>query len=727
MSFLEKLNPPQRQAVETTEGPLLVLAGAGSGKTRVLTFRIAHMLNERGVSPGSILAITFTNKAANEMKERLAGLIGDKSSRIWVCTFHAACVRILRREIGVLGYDTGFTIYDSSDQQTLIKQCLKELNVDDKRFPPKAMGAGISGAKNKLWSPAEYEKRAFDYYEHNVAKVYELYQKKLKLNNALDFDDLLVLTVRILEGYPEVLEYYQERFRYIMVDEYQDTNHAQYKLVNMLAQKHRNLCVVGDADQSIYGWRGADIQNILDFERDYPNARIIKLEQNYRSTKVILDAANKVIKNNPGRKGTKLWTENNEGLPIEFFRAQDERAEAYFVADRIYRLRQEENKLYADFAVLYRTNAQSRVVEESFMKHNIPYTVVGGLKFYERKEIKDIIAYLRVVLNPSDTISLHRVINVPRRGVGDTSVGKMADYASNMGISLFRAMEEVAEVPGLTGRVVGPVTEFTGLLNQWREKRREISVTSLVTEILDRTGYMRELQAENSIEAESRMENLKEFLSVTKDFDKHNEENTLEDFLAGISLVSDIDTYEDKQDAVVLMTMHSAKGLEFPVVFVIGMEDGIFPHSRSLLESVEMEEERRLCYVAITRAMEKLHLTCARERNMYGNWTHNPPSRFLAEIPDHLLSGAGKEKVEPQSKAATGQVIQFPAAGTAQSKSVSAGPGLFQLGDKVMHAKWGQGVVVSIKGAGEDIELSVAFPDQGIKNLMAKYAPIKKV
>jgi len=721
MPLLEKLNPPQRQAVETTEGPLLILAGAGSGKTRVLTYRIAYMLNERGVSPHNILAITFTNKAAGEMRERLADLIGVRSEYLWVCTFHAACVRILRREIGALGYDSNFVIYDSADQQTLIKQCLKELNIDDKRFPPRAMAAGISGAKNKLLGPAEYQKQAFDYYEHSVARVYELYQKKLRANNALDFDDLLVLTVKILEENPEVLEVYQNRFRYILVDEYQDTNHAQYKLVNMLAKKHRNLCVVGDADQSIYGWRGADIRNILDFERDYPDAQVIKLEQNYRSTKVILEAANKVIRNNLGRKETRLWTENADGPLIEFFQTRDERQEAYFVADRIYRMHHEENKPYSDFAVLYRTNAQSRAVEEVFMKHNIPYTIVGGLKFYERKEIKDIIAYLRVIQNPADTISLHRVINVPRRGVGDTSVGKLTEYARDRVLSLYQAMEQVGEIPGLTGRVAVPVGEFTNLIGGWRGRLGEISVTLLVEEILERTGYMRELQAENTVEAETRIENIKEFLSVTKDFDKHSEEKSLEEFLANISLVSDIDTYEEKTAAVVLMTMHSAKGLEFPVVFVVGMEEGVFPHSRSLPESAEMEEERRLCYVAITRAMEKLYLTCAWERNIYGNRMNNPRSRFLDEIPAHLLSGGEEEgsgkKTQPPSRPVT----------PAQSASGGVAPGLFQLGDKVMHAKWGQGVVVSVKGQGEDAELSVAFPDQGIKNLAVKYAPIKKV
>ncbi|TLM99705.1 ATP-dependent DNA helicase PcrA, partial [bacterium] len=539
-----------------------------------------------------------------------------------------------------------------------------------------------------------------------------------------------VLTVKILEANPEVLEVYQDRFRYILVDEYQDTNHAQYKLVNMLAKKHRNLCVVGDADQSIYGWRGADIQNILDFERDYPDAEVIKLEQNYRSTKVILEAANKVIKNNLGRKETRLWTENNEGVPIELFRAQDERQEAYFVADRIYRMHHEENKPYGEFAVLYRTNAQSRMVEEVLMKHNIPYTIVGGLKFYERKEIKDIIAYLRVILNPADTISLHRIINVPRRGIGDTSVGKMAEYARENGLSLYQAMARVTEITALTGRVTRPVTELTRQIDDWRKKLTDFTVTALVEEILDKTGYMRELRAENTVEAETRIENIKEFLSVTKDFDKHSEEKSLEEFLAGISLVSDIDTYEDKSDAVVLMTMHSAKGLEFPVVFVVGMEEGIFPHSRSLLESAEMEEERRLCYVAITRAMERLYLTCAWERNLYGNRMFNPRSRFLEEIPDHLLSGGEEDAGRPQKAGNYGRVIPFPsspAASPAKPAATGAAPGLFQLGDKVMHAKWGQGVVVSIKGQGEDAELSIAFPDQGIKNLMVRYAPIKKV
>lgn len=733
MHLTEQLNEPQGEAVCHYEGPLLILAGAGSGKTRVLTYRIAYLVREIGVSPLSVLAITFTNKAAKEMKERVDALIERKAEFMWICTFHSACVRILRKEIAALGYETNFVIYDSADQQTLMKHCLKELNIDDRRFPPRAMIAAISQAKNKLMDAKAYDDKAYDYHRQTVAKVYRLYQQKLKKNNALDFDDLIMKTVQLFERFPEILDQYQERFRYILIDEYQDTNHAQYRLVKLLAGKYRNLCVVGDDDQSVYNFRGADIQNILDFERDYPEAKVVRLEQNYRSTKKILEAANEVIRNNCGRKEKRLWTENPEGSLITCFTAQDEHQEASFVARKILEGHDLRGRAYHDFAVLYRTNAQSRVIEEVLMRNNIPYTIVGGLKFYERKEIKDILAYLRLISNPADGISLQRVINVPRRGIGDTSLAKASAYAAEKGISLFEALAVAPVVPGLTARAVKPMEQFVELVENLRSRSRELPVTALVKEVLDGTGYLRELEAEQSIEAQTRIENLNEFLSVTAEYDKSQGDKSLEEFLAGVSLVADIDNFDEHSDAVVLMTLHSAKGLEFPVVFLIGMEEGIFPHSRSLQEAAELEEERRLCYVGITRAREDLYLLNAWQRTLYGNYMHNPPSRFVAEIPEQLINREGaalKNNAAAAKDAAVrdvGYAKQPEALPLRNEQRGTAAPGNLTLGDKVEHSKWGQGVVVSVKGEDENAEVSVAFPGQGIKTLIAKYAPIKKL
>lgn len=765
MQLTEQLNPPQAEAVEHCTGPLLILAGAGSGKTRVLTYRIGYLIREVGVAPYNILAITFTNKAAGEMKERVDALIGHRAESMWICTFHSACVRILRKEIGRLGnsgglgnndglgnngglgYNGSFAIYDSADQQTLVKQCLKELNIDDKRFTPRAIAAGISQAKNKLMDPRAYEDQAYDYYQQTVSRVYRLYQARLLSNNALDFDDLIMKTVTLFEQHPDVLESYQNRFKYILIDEYQDTNHAQYRLVKLLAAGHRNLCVVGDDDQSVYRFRGADIQNILDFERDYPEAKVVRLEQNYRSTKTILEAANEVISHNYGRKQKRLWTENPGGSLISLFTAQDEHQEAYYVAQKIVEGHDVHGRKYQDFAVLYRTNAQSRVIEEVLMRNNVAYTIVGGLKFYERKEIKDVLAYLRVISNPLDSISLQRVINVPRRGIGDASLAKVAEYARENGLSLFAAMEGSQAIPGLTARVTKPMAEFVGLINELQARKDELAVTALTSEILARSGYLKELENEKSVEAETRIENLKEFLTATAEYDRSTGEGSLEEFLAGVSLVADIDNLDHSSDAVVLMTLHSAKGLEFPVVFIIGMEEGIFPHSRSLLEEAELEEERRLCYVGITRAREELHLLNAWQRNIYGNYMHNPPSRFVREIPLNLLhqAGVGQEPTGATGRltgsragngggtgqtAATRRVSNAGAAGqTAATRQVTnAGAvGSYRLGDKVEHGKWGQGVVVSVKGEGEDAEISVAFPEMGIKTLVAKYAPLKKL
>lgn len=741
MHLTEHLNLPQAEAVQCHDGPLLILAGAGSGKTRVLTYRIGYLIGEIGVSPYNILAITFTNKAAGEMKERVEALMGRKAEFMWICTFHSACVRVLRKEIGLLGYDTNFAIYDSADQQTVIKQCLKELNIDDKRFPPRAVAAGISQAKNSLLTPQTFDKKANDYYLQTVSRVYQLYQSKLKANNALDFDDLIMKTVTLFEQFSNILEQYQERFKYILIDEYQDTNHAQYRLVKLLAGKYRNICVVGDDDQSVYRFRGADIQNILDFERDYPEARVIRLEQNYRSTKIILEAANEVIRNNYGRKEKRLWTENPGGSRILLYTAQDEHQEAYYVASKILAGHDLQKRAYQDFAVLYRTNAQSRVMEEILMRNNIPYIIVGGLKFYERKEVKDIMAYLRVISNSLDAVSLQRIVNVPRRGVGDASLGKINAYADERGISLYDAMGRIEEVPGLTARTVKPITEFMKLIEDLRARKEGLAVTGLAKEVLTRSGYLRELESEQTIEAETRIENLNEFLTVTAEYDRGAAEGSLEEFLAGVSLVADIDGLDERADAVVLMTMHSAKGLEFPVVFIVGMEDGIFPHSRSMLDESELEEERRLCYVGITRAREELHLIHACQRTLYGNYMHNPPSRFVREIPDHLLQkeGIGNEPAEKASRGAMGRYGGQPGdggyspVGSGQAAAAVVKPGgnvtagSFSLGDKVEHGKWGQGVVVGIKGEGGDAEISVAFPGLGIKVLVARYAPLKKV
>ena len=740
MQLTEHLNSPQAEAVEHCEGPLLILAGAGSGKTRVLTHRIGYLIKEKGVSPHNILAITFTNKAAGEMKERVNNLIGHRSEAMWICTFHAACVRILRKEIGSLGYDRNFVIYDSADQQTLIKQCLKELNIDDKRFPPRAVAAGISQAKNKLQGPKAFEDQAYDYYQQTVSRLYQLYQAKLQTNNALDFDDLIMKTVTLFEQHTEVLENYQDRFRYIMIDEYQDTNHAQYRLVKLLAAKYRNLCVVGDDDQSVYGFRGADIQNILDFERDYSEAKVIRLEQNYRSTKNILEAANEVISHNSGRKQKRLWTENQGGSLISLFTAQDEHQEAYYVAQKIVEGHDLHDRKYQDFAVLYRTNAQSRVIEEILMRNNVAYTIVGGQKFYERKEIKDVLAYLKVISNPLDGISLQRVINVPRRGIGDTSLGKITEYARGNNISLYDAMGRISVIPGLTARVTKPVAEFICLIEELRARKDGLPVTAMTLEVLDKSGYLKELESEKSIEAETRIENLKEFLTVTAEYDRISTEGSLEEFLAGVSLVADIDNLDDHSDAVVMMTLHSAKGLEFPVVFMIGMEEGIFPHSRSLMEEAELEEERRLCYVGITRAREELHLLNAWQRTLYGNYMHNLPSRFVREVPDTLLdqAGAGRNVNGAAGFTAAGRQgnyapeakLRYTAAQTASTATQSASTGTtdsYGLGDKVEHGKFGQGVVVSVKGEGADAEISVAFPNIGIKTLVAKYAPLKKL
>lgn len=739
--LLNGLNPEQQNAVKATDGPLLIMAGAGSGKTRVLTHRIGYLIVEKGVNPYNILALTFTNKAAREMRDRIGKMMGGTADEIWISTFHSMCVRILRRDIDRLGFNRNFTILDTTDQQSVIKGILKDKNIDPKKFDPRAILGSISSAKNEMIDPEEYAKLAGGYFDQVVSDVYTEYQKRLRKNQALDFDDLIMTTIQLFKRVPDVLEYYQRKFQYIHVDEYQDTNKAQYLLVKQLANRFKNLCVVGDSDQSIYRWRGADIANILSFEKDYPNAKVILLEQNYRSTKRILLAANKVIENNLNRKAKNLWTENPEGNKLVYYRADSEQGEAQFVAGKIKELTRDKYK-YSDIAILYRTNAQSRVMEEVLLKSNIEYSIVGGTKFYDRKEIKDMLSYLRLVSNPDDDISLRRVINVPKRGIGSTSVDKIANFAAMHDLSLYQALESI-ELVGLSPKTTKAAIEFRDLIGNYTRMQEFLSVTELVEEVLDKSGYREMLKAEKSLEAQSRLENLDELLSVTKSFEESSEDKTLVAFLTDLALVADIDSMDDdseKSDAVVLMTLHSAKGLEFPVVFLIGMEEGVFPHSRSLMEEAEMEEERRLAYVGITRAEQTLFLTNAQMRTLFGRTNMNPASRFIKEIPVDLLEG-----VEPVSKAGSpfgskgksfgtsGASLGTPVARKQVMRPVTAASATggdelsWKVGDKAAHGKWGVGTVVSVRGEGESTELDIAFPSPtGIKRLLAKFAPIKK-
>lgn len=749
--LLNGLNPEQQSAVKATDGPLLLMAGAGSGKTRVLTHRIAYLIVEKRVNPYNILAITFTNKAAREMKERIGRMMGGAAEEIWISTFHSMCVRILRRDIDRLGFNRNFTILDTGDQQSVIKGILKDKNLDPKKNDPRAILGSISSAKNELITPEEYEKTAGGYYEQTVSDVYKEYQKRLRKNQALDFDDLIMMTIQLFQRVPEVLEYYQRKFQYIHVDEYQDTNRAQYMLVKMLASRFRNLCVVGDSDQSIYRWRGADIANILSFEKDYPNATVILLEQNYRSTKRILLAANKVIENNLNRKAKNLWTENPEGNKLVYYRADSEQGEAQFVAGKIKELTRENKYKLSEIAILYRTNAQSRVMEEVLLKSNIEYAIVGGTKFYVRKEIKDMLAYLRLISNPDDDISLQRVINVPKRGIGSTSIDKIANFAAIHDMSMYQALESV-ELLGLSPKTTKAAAGFRDLIHNYTNMQEFLSVTELVEEVLEKTGYREMLKAEKSIEAQSRLENLEELLSVTKNFEDSSEDKTLIAFLTDLALVADIDSLDDdgeKTDSITLMTLHSAKGLEFPVVFLIGLEEGVFPHSRSLMEEAEMEEERRLAYVGITRAEQTLFITNAQMRTLFGRTNMNPASRFIREIPEDLI-----ETVEPAEQRMNtsfgsgsrtfGSTSTRSSFGTSQStftapttprkpvmRPVAATTGGdemgWRVGDKAQHGKWGVGTVVSVKGQGEGTELDIAFPSPvGIKRLLAKFAPITK-
>lgn len=752
MNIYDGLNPAQAQAVAHTDGPLLIMAGAGSGKTKVLTCKIAALL-EKGVSPYNILAITFTNKAATEMRQRVDNMIGEKAKYVWLSTFHSFCARFLRFEIEALGiYKKNFVIYDTSDAQTLIKKCLKELNLDEKQYAPYAVQSAISNAKNMMLTPEGFAREASDFFARKVAEIFSVYQNYLIENNALDFDDLLMLAVKVLKEHADIREKYQDRFQYILVDEYQDTNGAQYQLTSLLAGKYRNLCVVGDADQSIYGWRGADIRNIMDFEKDYPEATVIKLEQNYRSTKTILGAANSVIEHNIDRKPKKLWTNNAQGEKIIHYTANDERDEANFITQEAVKQKTLFNTAYGDMAVLYRMNAQSRALEEGFMRAGVPYTMVGGLKFYDRKEIKDILAYLRLIYNPEDTVSLMRIINVPKRSLGAVTMNKLAEFADMYNMTLFDAVSAPETAP-ITPKAKHSLAAFAEFIIEMINSSMELPVHKLIEEVMEKSGYIAELEKENTIENQTRLENIKELLSVAKNFEKTNEEPTLENFLSSVSLVSDIDNADLESDCVTLMTMHSAKGLEFPIVFLAGMEEGLFPHARTLMNETEIEEERRTCYVGITRAERKLYITNAHSRMIFGRSVSYEPSRFINEIPIQYLEereakrqmgfGSGfnshynsyrsvNSSIGTESGSIFGKKISSSINDRAKSVKPAGNtirPDLsikWKVGDKAKHSKWGVGTIVSVKGSGEEVELKIAFPGQGIKALMQKYAPITR-
>ena len=726
-SLLTGLNKEQQQAVQHTEGPLLILAGAGSGKTKVLTVRIAHLLAQ-GVNPYEILAITFTNKAAKEMKSRVEGLVGDVANRIWLSTFHSFCAKYLRFELdNFLGYNSNFTIYDTSDSQAVIKAALKALNLDDKYYPVGAMIAAISDAKNKLLFASDFRKQARDFYQQKVADVYEYYERELRKNNALDFDDLLLVAVKLLQSNEAVLDKYSKRFRYVMIDEYQDTNHAQYLLAKLLASHWKNIAVVGDADQSIYAWRGADIQNILDFEKDYPNCTSIKLEQNYRSTKIILDAANAVIENNEGRPKKNLWTDKTEGAKIQHFTAQSEHEEAAFIGDTIAKKHDIHGVPYGDMAILYRTNAQSRVLEEALIKRALPYIMVGGTKFYDRKEIKDVLAYLRVLYNPFDDLSLLRIINVPKRSIGATTVAKLQDYARANGTSLFMTLTQLHLVDSIKGKTKEKLEEFGILIFTLVAEMEDRTVLDILESILDRTGYLAQLEESTDPQDQARAENIGELLSVAKDFQDTNPSGTVEDFLEQVALVNDVDSFEQEESKVTLMTLHAAKGLEFPIVFLGGLEEGLFPHSRTLMNPEEIEEERRLAYVGITRAEKELYISNATTRTVFGRTSSYLPSRFIDEIPEELVDGLrAKRKVPddikrhvPQHMSVTSRPVTKP---IVRNEVIAD----WKIGDTAIHSKWGNGKVINVAGEGAGMKLTIEFPTQGVRVVMAKFAPVKK-
>ena len=763
--ILKQLNDKQYEAVVNTEGPCLVIAGAGSGKTKVLTHKIAYLIDEKGVLPWNILAITFTNKAANEMKERIEGLVGDVAKDIWMGTFHSVCVRILRRFIDRIGFDSSFIIFDTSDQRTLIKACIKNIGLDDKMFTDRSVQSEISNAKNEMLEPDQYTLRANgDFRKEKIALVYEMYQKRLKENNAIDFDDIINYTIKILMDNPDVLEYYSDKFKYVLVDEYQDTNKSQFTLVTLLASKNGNITVVGDNDQGIYSFRGADISNILNFERDFPGTKIIKLEQNYRCTGNILKAANSVIKNNEVKYKKQLWTENDVGNLPKVYSAKNEYDEGTYIATQIEHLRREEKYNYSDFAILYRMNTQSRAIEEILRREGIPYKIIGGLKFYERKEIKDVISYLRLIQNPSDNISLKRVINEPKRGIGKTSLDNIEKLAEDTGISMYEIIKN-ADQYGLN-RVFLNSREFVNVIEELRNKKDDMKISELIKETLNKSGYTKALEEENTIEAENRIENLDEFLTVAIEFEDESAENKLSDFLEGITLSSDIDNMEETDDSVTLMTLHSAKGLEFPVVFLVGMEEGIFPGYKSISEPKELEEERRLCYVGITRAKKNLFLTCSKQRTIFGSTSCNPISRFLKEIPEELLDGYDEvfgenqennrfedskyswtygskdngniktykiDKKEPVSAASNITGFAFR---TAESFLNSIGKktsnsnvdlSQYKAGVRIFHKKFGEGTISTVEPEGEDLKVDINFDKVGHKRLMAKYANLEVI
>jgi DNA helicase-2/ATP-dependent DNA helicase PcrA len=721
--LFDDLNPTQREAVAATEGPVLVVAGAGSGKTRVLTYRIAHLIRDLGVSPYAILAITFTNKAANEMKERVARLVGGVARGMWVSTFHSACVRILRRDASVLGYRSQFTIYDDLDSRRLIEFCVRELDLDPKRFPPKGIRAAISNAKNELVDFESFAAQGAGLYHEKVADVYRLYQQRLLQSSAMDFDDLLMVTVELFGAFPKVLEHYQDRFRYVLVDEYQDTNHAQYRLVQLLAGKSHNLCVVGDSDQSIYAFRGADIRNILEFERDYRDARVIVLDRNYRSPQTILDAANSVISNNAGRKPKHLWTDLGSGDPVTVYKAEDEHDEAAFIAEQLGTLEDSGLKL-SDAAVFYRTHAQSRVLEEVLVRYGVPYQVIGGPKFYDRREIKDVMAYLKAIVNPADTVALKRILNVPKRGIGDTSVGHVDRIVEAERITFFEALARAGENPRLSVRAVNAIGEFLALMNLLVRAASDGPRAALQA-VLNDTGYVADLEREGTIEALGRVENLKELLSVASEFEENGPMTDLGDerwdeldgirrvefFLESTALVSDVDAMEES-GAVTLMTLHNAKGLEFPVIFIAGMEEGVFPHMRSLGDPSQLEEERRLAYVGITRTQRRLFLTHATTRNLFGATNYNSPSRFLGEIPEGLMAEAEKRVRRPDREAT-------------QPRPTLGGDDVTR-GDRIRHRQWGLGTIISVDGDGDRAEAIVRFDEAGEKRLLLAWAPLER-
>ena len=748
MSIYETLNTPQKEAVFHTEGPLLILAGAGSGKTRVLTHRIAYLIEEKQVNPWNILAITFTNKAAGEMRERVDKIVGMGAESIWVSTFHSMCVRILRRYADRLGYDTNFTIYDTDDQKTMMKDVCKLLQIDTKVYRERSLLSAISSAKDEMITPEEFRIQAEgDFHKKKIAEVYQEYEKQMKANNAMDFDDLLVKTVQLLQTQPDVLEYYQERFRYIMVDEYQDTNTVQFMLVSILAGKYKNLCVVGDDDQSIYKFRGANIKNILNFEQVFSNTKVIKLEQNYRSTENILEAANAVIRNNKGRKEKSLWTENGEGSKIQFRQFDNAYDEAEYIVSDIKRAVLTKGANYNDHAILYRTNAQSRMFEEKLVVANIPYKIVGGINFYSRKEIKDVLAYLKTIDNGKDDLAVRRIINVPKRGIGLTTIGKIQDYALANEIGFYDAILAATGIPGL-GRSVGKLVGFAALIEHFKTETSQMTVSELLDDVLEKTGYLDEVreQSETDEEAENRLENIEELKNKMKTYEENCEDSgerpTLSGFLEEVALVADIDSLDENTDYVILMTLHSAKGLEFPHVYLAGMEDGLFPSYLTITsdDPMEIEEERRLCYVGITRAQKELTLTCARRRMVHGETQYNKMSRFLKEIPDGLLANGivfEKEKEEPKTSIYQQAKQSFkakPFAQTfAQAKPVQqfgskqAGTIDYEVGDRVRHMKFGEGTVTQIVSGGRDFEVTVAFDTAGVKKMFAMFAKLKKI